>query len=380
MKKIIIYSLCLSSIIACKKTDNFSEENKVPVTSQSVQKQIEFGNKQLKQITQGVAMLAKDKEFISFVHKEVKKKFDGEYEVLIQDLQRNSNWSQKMDLPIINDALNAFKNIDGSNYYPQIYIPKFQNDEDLKRLKSNEGATNNAAEEQIVYIYYSGDSEVDSATNDNDSYAGYILDSSNQLVYWGMVNEEYANENEVWIISINESVGNEGNFCPPENINGVNQYCPESLNGCCGTGGGGGGDTPSGCNGDPDCDSTALSIAWHPDMNLHYPVNCKIDQMLVKDYKESWLSGASEVSIKASLNCHNNLEMGRHRSIAGNMQYKSDQTSNYLGRLIRKFKRKEIRHQTIIYNVSYSLQTRWPVQYYQSDPIWFDYLIFERDA
>lgn len=113
-----------------------------------------------------------------------------------------------MNTPKINEALKAFKNIDGSNYYPQIYIPKFEHEEDMREEKNYTAPNTNAATEQIVYIYYSGDSEVDSATNETDSYAGYVLDSSNNLVYWGMVNEEYANDNEVWIISINESVGN----------------------------------------------------------------------------------------------------------------------------------------------------------------------------
>lgn len=60
------------------------------------------------------------------------------------------------------------------------------------------------------------------------------------------------------------------------------------------------------------------------------------------------------------------------------MQYRSDQNSNYLGNLIEKFKRREVRNRITKY-VSYSLQKNWPVQYYVSDPIWFDYLIFERD-
>lgn len=375
MKKIIIALLCLSSFLSCKKIDNSFEDAAAPITSQSTQKQIEFANKHLKQITEGIAVLAKDKDFVSFVQTEAKKKFDGEYEVLIQDLQKNSTWKQKMNMPLINIALNVFKNIDGSNYYPQIYIPKFQHEEDMK-AENNYIPTNLIDSPEVVYIYYSGDSEVDSATNENDSYAGYVLDSTtNQLVYWGMVNEEYANDNEVWIISLNESVGNGGNYCPPQLINGANQYCPESVNGCCG---GGNPPPPGGCNGDPNCDPTALSLTWHPDMGLHSPVNCKIDQMIVKNHKESWLAGASEVSIRAALNCHNNLELGRHRSIAGNMQYKSDQNSNYLGKLIAKFKRREVKNSTAKY-VQYSLQTNWPVQSYGSDPIWFDYLIFERD-
>lgn len=73
MKKLFISLLCLSSILSCKKTDKSFEEAAVPITSQSAQKQIEFGNNQLKQITEGIAVLAKDKDFVSFVQKEAKK-------------------------------------------------------------------------------------------------------------------------------------------------------------------------------------------------------------------------------------------------------------------------------------------------------------------
>lgn len=381
MKILILALLCLSSILSCKKTDKSFEERAVPITRQSAQKQIEFGNKQLKQIAEGIAVLAKDKDFVSFVQTEAKKKFDGEYEVLIQDLQKNGTWRQKMNVPIITTALNAFKNIDGANYYPQIYIPKFQHEEDIKG-DNNYTSTNAIGLPEIVYIYYSGDSEVDSATNENESYAGYILDSStNLLVYWGMVNEEYANENEVWIISINESVGNGGNFCPPELINGANQYCPESLGGCCGgggTGGGGGGGTPP-CSG-PDCDLAMFAPTTEPFPELgHTKVNFKIAYMVCKDGKESWLAGASEVAIRAVLHCHNDRELGSP-SPARQLNYTSLNTANYyIGNMIHKFKRREIRRATIV-DVDYALQRDWQNSNQLQDPVYFDYVIFERDG
>jgi hypothetical protein len=377
MKKLIIVLVCVSSILSCRKTDKNFEEP-IPITSQSVQKQIDYASKHLKQITEGIALFAKDKDFVSFVHVETKKKFDDEYEVLIQDLQMNSTWKQKMNVPKINNALNAFKNIDGSNYYPQIYIPKFQHEEDMKEEKNYTPPTENIISELIVYIYYSGDAEVDSSTNENESYAGYVLDSTNQLVYWGMVNEEYANDNEVWVISLNESVGNGGNFCPPEYVNGGYQYCPESLYGyCCG------GDNPpppppGGCNGDPDCDPTMFAPTTIPFPELgHNKVNFRITEMVVKDGKESWLAGKSEISIRAVLNCHNDRTIGSPYP-AITQRYKSDQTANYLGNLIRKYKRREINRGTQVL-VNYNLQTNWQNSNHLQDPVYFDYVIFERD-
>ena len=283
-----------------------------------------------------------------------------------------------MNTPKINEALKAFKNIDGSNYYPQIYIPKFEHEEDMREEKNYTAPNTNAATEQIVYIYYSGDSEVDSATNETDSYAGYVLDSSNNLVYWGMVNEEYANDNEVWIISINESVGNGGNFCPPQFENGVNFYCPEAINGCC-TSPPPPPPPPGGCNGDPNCDPTMFAPTTIPFPDLgHNKVNFKIAYMVVKDGKESWLAGRSEVAIRAVLHCHNDRELG-NPSPAVERNYTSTNTANYLGNLIRKYKRREINRGTIV-DINYSLQTDWQNSNHLKDPVYFDYVIFERDV
>jgi hypothetical protein len=284
-----------------------------------------------------------------------------------------------MNTPKINEALNAFKNIDGANYYPQIYIPKFEHEEDMKEEKNYTASTSNINQEQIVYIYYSGDSEVDSATNTNDSYAGYVLDSTNNLVYWGMVNEEYANNNEVWIISMNESVGNGGDFCPPEYRNGAYQYCPESIGGCCGGGGGGGGGGTPPCSG-PDCDPTMFAPTTEPFPELgHTKVNFRIAYMAVKDGKESWLAGRSEIAIRSVLHCHNDRELGSP-SPARQLNYTSTNTStNYLGNLIKKWKRKWVKDGEII-DINYAMQTNWQNSNHLQDPVYFDYVIFERDS
>ncbi len=100
--------------------------------------------------------------------------------------------------------------------------------------------------------------------------------------------------------------------------------------------------------------------------------------MIVRQYKENWLSGESEVAIRAVLNCHNNRENGGPAPAAVDKQYKSDQASHRLGKLICKVKRKKIRNQTQ-FAVNYSLQAGWPSRYRVSDPIYFDYVIFERD-
>jgi hypothetical protein len=365
--KILLSITIVIAFLSCKKNDSFSQESKIDITSKTYNEQIEYADSHLKVIGTEIAKLATDKNFVTFIHEEVKKKFDTEYEVLVNDLKKNANWSDKLNIKTLNESLDAFKNIEGSTFYPQIYIPRFQNDEDYPN--STNSKPDAAISNQIVYVYYSGDAEVDSSTSEQNSYPGYILNSNNQMQFWGMVNEDYANNNEVWIISINEVVNNDGN-----------NPLPCVADECAGSGGGGGGVGSIPCTG-VDCDPAEFPSPMtpvNPNMGTHLPVNCKIEKMMIKECKESWLAGASEIAIRAKLNCHNNLTDGKP-SPAATIQYKSDQYSNYLGRKIAKFKRKAIKNRDIVY-VNYSLQTNWPTQFYLIDPIYFDYIIFERDV
>ncbi len=99
--------------------------------------------------------------------------------------------------------------------------------------------------------------------------------------------------------------------------------------------------------------------------------------MIVKDGKESWLGGASEISIRAKLHTHNNRELGDFYP-APEKDYKSLQASSYLGNVFCKVKRKQIRRGSDIV-VDYPLETNWQSQYLYTDSIFFDFVIFEKD-
>lgn len=378
MDKILSNFAIILLLQSCTKTDETIIQKqfveKTEIMSKSASEQVTYAQQNLKEIGTEIAKLAQNKDFITYVHNEVKKKFDNEYEVLIQDLFKNSLWRNKEEYKKIDSYLNQFKNLGGANYYPQIYIPKFQELEDNGIVSSSFG--DNATEDSIVYVYYGGDSEADTATNENESYLGYVMNSVGQMVYWGMVNEEYANNNEVWIISINESVNNAGYVCPFA-PNGT-QFSPE-----CPGGGGGGNDNPpppppGGCTGDPNCDPNEAAPFTEPFPDLgHSKVNCKIEKMIVKDGKESWLAGASEISIRAKLHTHNNRELGNLPNSPAK-HYRSLQYSNYLGKLISKFKRKSIKNGTEK-SVNFPVETDWQSQFAYSDPIFSDYVIFEKD-
>ena len=365
-------------IAGCKKTNNDIQANisdVIPITSQSAAKQVAYAETNLKKIGTEIAKLTKDPAFVSFIHNEVNKKFDQEYEVLIENLKKNPIWSSKLNNKNLNEGLAAFKNIggsDGGNYFPQIYLPKFQHEEDNNINNVTSNNTSNVDGNEILYMFYGGNAEIDT-TQERESFPAYIKDASDSLIYWGQVNEEYANTHEVWVFSLNELVPNQFRLALPA------EPCEFETGQLCGggggTGGGGGGTGGGGSN--PDTDPTACSRTPHPDMGYHAPVNCKIENMSLRRHNESWLSGGSEVCIRAVLNCQNNRTYGGAYPTA-NFQYQSNQESNYLGRLIQKFTRRQVNNGTIL-NVNYPLQTAWPTNFPLSDPIFFDYVIFERD-
>ncbi len=374
MKKLIpTFTLVLLILLGCKKTEQLvidSITNSIPITEQSQANQVAYANENLMKIGKEIAKLTGDQKFVDFVRNSAKKKFDDEYEVLIEDLKKDVNWSYSLNTLKMNEGLNAFKKIggaNGGNYYPQIYIPTFQYDED----ENISNSTNVAAPiDSILYVFYGGDAEVDSATNLSDSYPAYIRLPNSTFAYWGLVNEAYANTHEVWIFSINEVVNGWGQYREID----LPTVTPETPDGPST----GGGAPPTGSN-DPDYSPVENFLPIHPavDDATHAPVNFKIQNMIVKNSKESWLAGASEISIKASLLCHNNRALGA-ASPAGFERYRSNQYSNHLGKLIRKFKRREVNHQDNIL-VNFTLQTGWPTSNWQTDPIFFDYLIFEKD-
>jgi hypothetical protein len=113
-----------------------------------------------------------------------------------------------------------------------------------------------------------------------------------------------------------------------------------------------------------------------PEFN-HNKINFKIEYIKVASHKESWLAGSSEVAIRAKLVCHNGREEGKFDG--GQMEYTSDQYSNYRGQLIIKIKRKDIKKQKL-FKVDYSLQKNWQDEVPQQDPVHFIYVMFERDS
>lgn len=369
----LIFSLTLSIILySCKKFDTSKLDQTTSI--QSGNEDARYLNQRLKQFAISFSPVLQNKQTREIIIDKAKEKFDEEYEVLIRDI---------FEISQINSVVSKFESIklhtdlfrrSGQHLYPQIYIPRLQYLEDNPNSKSavSSRIEEDTTTEEPVYVFYSGNAEVDSA-DANEVWPGYKL-VNDQYVFYTMVDEDYANEHEVWVFSLNESPEYNRQTVPCE-IDPCAPGCP--LNGtpeCGGSGGGGGGIDPTGDPDDDPTDAPSPRVDF-PDLG-HQRTNFKIHQMRVKDHRERWLAGASEISIKAKLTCHNGRELGQ---INGQQkEYSSDQYANKLGKLIKKVKRKDIRNLELL-TVNYPLQTNWQNQDPNQDPIYFIYTIFERD-
>lgn len=354
--------------IGCKKSNDFYDNRVENIINKSESEQIKFVNKNLQIITLEIAKLSKDKNFRNFVKQEASKKFDQEYEVLINDLKKNPLWKEKLNTKALNEALDKFKNIGGKNYFPHIYIPKMQYQEDNGKIEtSNSKSTFDIAsltesiEQEPLFVFSPCDG-INSNGVSSDICDGYTLnEAGDALLFVGMVDEDFANLNEVWVIALNESVDDGGIALPILGNIDPGYYVPDEPPGNAGQIG-----------------TTGISTVQYDNSVFNdVTVNCKITLMSVKMHKESWFSGASDVSVKAVLTCHNGRAKGEPYP-AGYVLYTSDQTSDRRGNLIRKFRRKEIKNQETI-NVDYSLQTNWPSGMLRN-PSNFDFIIFESDG
>lgn len=345
-------------IVGCKKTssdlqvDSFDSS---PITSQSAAKQVAYAATNLKKIGTEIAKLTKDPAFVSFVESQASKKFGGEYAVLIEKLIQNPVWSNKLNTQNLKEGLASFKNLNGRNFYPQIYIPKLLQDEE-NSINNFTSQTNNVGEDDSVKIViYGGDSI---PNNSSLIYPGYIVDTDGDLIDWGFINEEYANDHNVWVFSLNEVVDDQGRLMLPP--------CDPSDPDCTGSGGGGGGTPPA-----------PSSIIGINDLSNGIGLNFRINKIKVKQHKENWLAGQSEVSINAWSNCRNGRVAGS--ASAPFQDYLTDVTySDSKGILIKNVKRRDVKDQTE-FTINYHLNTNWTVDNFNTKPIIFQYVIFEKD-
>lgn len=347
-KHLTATALLLLLFVSCRRDDSL-----LPLDNNAIEKNnFTFLNNQLKEYALLLGPAINTPVAREEIRRKVKLKFDEEYEALIKDIATIPRVKEIIDAEKVNRLHNDLFLRSKEHLYPQIFIPRLQYLED--NVAAARAASDSLIEDPIL-VFFSGDPEVDNVLN-TVVYPGYKL-INDQLVFFAMIDEQYANEHEVWVFNVNEVV----------NSNGTYRYMlPDD--------GGGGGGTGYGPDDDPE--EMPFKTNIYPETG-RATINFKIQSMRVGVHKESWVSGASEVCIRAKLHCHNDRALGDRNSIYSE-HYTSDQYSNFLGKLIKKIRRKDIKDATLL-TIDYPLQVNWQVELINKDPIYFDYLIFERD-
>jgi hypothetical protein len=246
LKCVVIAFIIPAFIMSCEESTDIMTEN-ISVEKLSQGEKVNYAEKHLKEIARGVA-IANTKEFRSSLYSEIENKKFGDYNVLLEELLekgKNETFASRIKANNSSDfdlSLNAFKEIEGLDYYPQVYIPFYE--ELQKATEEKKVLTVESSPSIIFHIMDTGQKE----------YPEYKITSKGELIETGkMINETYASENEVWIFSLNE------NF--ELSKEGLKVYNNKNLN------------------------SRLLSAS------------AIIDKIKCKCHKESWSAGASEVHI-----------------------------------------------------------------------------------
>ena len=224
------------------------------------------------------------------------------------------------------DDTKYFTNIAGSNYYPQVFIPFYDQLKDAGKIDT---------EDPIIVI----------AVEDKDEYPAYVRDISGEIVDAGfLVDEAYAREHEVWVIAINERVDDNGDV-----IDAIGE----------------------------DSQPARTKGASYPDAQIY--------QMKVVTHNESWASGGSEVNIHRFKSFYSYTTYTSELRLEG---LTTEDAPGNDGWRIRTFSRSEINNKKLCV-FTWTLISNWPDQTIDIDPTagvdlvhtpYLYYVIFEYDA
>lgn len=288
----------------------------------------------LELIAKGLPSVMSNSVFRSILDDEVGKCFDGDYNVLFVRLveacdSANLDLINEMKLYLfangqdtsLFDPIGAFNGIEGHNYFPQIYIPCFtENDWDN--------------EEMPVAIAFNGYESV-------VEFEGYTIGSGNQYDVVGGIDEDFSYNRQVWVISLNECVDDNG--IPLE-------YCDEEGN-VLYLGG----------------DNTAL-----PGGSM--TTDAEIEKITIRERFENWAGGRSDIAIRCFA-----VKMNGSDPVSGLGFVKNGNDPNYRGALIKRVKKKDINDGTE-FTIFYPIATNWGCGDKDIEHIRFVFTIFERDC
>lgn len=325
--RIFYFFLILTFVSSCSKETVQSDEVKISkqeIVKKGIEEQRQYVVTNFKVIALELAKLSKEDAIKNLIVSKAAEKFDGDYNVLIKNLLAEPLIAQKNSAGIIKETLKAFVDIEDKNYFPQIYIPR------LSKLSQN-GPTPSNLDKPIEFVLYDGNEQ-------NPEFPGWLLNDKNELVLSGrMISEDYALKNNVWVISLNEIVNNEG-------------------------------------------EASVVSAGPPPPPPNPNLINLKFETMGINCLYESWAAGKSDVSIRAIRYTWNGRIDGN--SGAAFADYTSDRSTNDTrGILIRQWDRDETWNGTSLQmkTIDFNLQFNWDISNWFTKPINYFYVIFEKD-
>lgn len=226
----LLFLLVLS--ISCKKTINATEG---PFNGETkLNPEIQAAELQIGQVL--ATELRANRNLHNFIVDECIKQEQGDYTIridnLIARLRKNGILMSNSGIEALEELSGKMKSIK-TGRIPIIFIPSAETVENKKRrflASSDVGGGSNPDP------YYFVPSE--SPQGPGDSYPGYVLNTSGQFVFYGQIYEEFAWENDVYVIGFEEVVSpenliaiEEGDNPPPPNppassirTDGVKEY------------------------------------------------------------------------------------------------------------------------------------------------------------
>lgn len=276
----------------------------------SIEGQKEYAHYHLSSLAEITLKLASDDTFSREIHEKIRQTEGEDYRVLIEDLDLLTRLDESARSEYV-ISIEAFKSVTDEPLFPQLYIPFYEN---------HHGNTNSrkASDSDPTIIIGTGDEGRENAT-----YTGYKLNASGLLEPLDFqISEEYASQNEVWVFSISES-------------------------------------TPSVIDYNEDFPNGRVQTL---------DADARINWMKVKDHKEEWAYGASEVHILTVFSDYN----------YANIEPKYYGGDIYQGGKIRDFSRKEVKNESGK-SLNFYILADWDYNVAVQGTDYANFVIFEYD-
>ncbi|MEO1049862.1 MAG: hypothetical protein AAFX87_04535 [Bacteroidota bacterium] len=270
LKYYVLYGMLLLSL-SCTDSNEINEVH-IPIENQPYAQQVAYTHKHLYKVGRLASQIARNLELRQLLYEEASKKFDGETNVMLEVLIGKAariGSTIEVGQELI-ESLDAFKDIDGVNYYPQIYIPN------LEQFKRNTVLKTYETLSDPTFVIFAGDES-------QETFQGYAINAEGTLEEEPglLVDEDYAENNETWVLSLNETTSDQ---CAIDELILIDDpFGGEGEKSCLSSGrtdgtSGGSGSGGSGGSG-------------------HATPSATITKIVVICHKESWAAGQSEVNI-----------------------------------------------------------------------------------